>query len=211
MDDRNAEAFRALYRAHYRTVCRYLAARTDRDLVEDVAADTFLVAWRRQAQLPDQILPWLLNTAAKCLANQHRSRKRADALVKRLGGVPAIGTAAIDEDLARREQLRALLAALAALSERDRELLLLTYWDGLAARDAAAVLELSPVLVRTRLHRASRRLRQTLADKLERDDPRPHAGELGRADPRPRASEPEQVDPRPRTRRLTETFDLNET
>jgi RNA polymerase sigma-70 factor, ECF subfamily len=223
MDDRNAEAFRAMYRAHYRAVCRYLAARTDRDLVEDLAADTFLVAWRRQAQLPDHIVPWLLNTAGKCLANQRRSRKRAAALVERLGGVAAIGTAVIDEDLARREQLRALLAALATLGERDRELLLLTYWDGLAARDAAAVLELNPVLVRTRLYRASRRLRETLARELERENRRPRANELEAVEPRVRAGELEgverrppanelkRVDPRPHASRLTESFDLNDT
>ena len=49
---RDPEAFRALYRAHYRTVCRYLAARTERDLVEDVAAETFLVA-ERLARTPE--------------------------------------------------------------------------------------------------------------------------------------------------------------
>jgi hypothetical protein len=47
------EAFRALYRTHYRTVCRYLALRADSRHVEDLAAETFLVAWRRQAQLPE--------------------------------------------------------------------------------------------------------------------------------------------------------------
>jgi RNA polymerase sigma-70 factor, ECF subfamily len=76
MDDRDPEAFRALYRAHYGTVCRYLAARAHRSAVEDVAAETFLVAWRRQAELPPHIVPWLLNTAAKCLANARRSRLR---------------------------------------------------------------------------------------------------------------------------------------
>lgn len=42
MDERDPEAFRALYRAHYGTVCRYLAARVHRSAVEDVAAETFL-------------------------------------------------------------------------------------------------------------------------------------------------------------------------
>jgi hypothetical protein len=46
MDDREA-AFRALYREHYAGVCRYLAGRTAPDRVEDLAAETFLIAWRR--------------------------------------------------------------------------------------------------------------------------------------------------------------------
>jgi RNA polymerase sigma-70 factor (ECF subfamily) len=174
--DRDPEAFRALYRAHYRAVCRYLIARSDIGLVEDVAADTFLVAWRRQAELPEHVLPWLLTTAGKCLANQRRSGQRADALVERLGGVLP-GDPALESDLARREQRHALLTALAQCSERDRELLLLSLWDGLAPREIAAVLGLSPVLLRTRLHRATRRLRQTLDPGGERHacSPRPAA------------------------------------
>jgi hypothetical protein len=39
MDDRDADAFLALYRARYRTVCRHLAARTNRvGAVVDAAA-----------------------------------------------------------------------------------------------------------------------------------------------------------------------------
>lgn len=178
MDDSNAEAFRALYRTHYRTVCRYLSARTERHLVEDVAAETFLVAWRRQAELPEHIVPWLLNTAARCLANQRRASQRSGALVDRLAGILPAQDAGIAQDIERREQRRALLTALGELHERDRELLLLRHWDGLAPREIAAVLQLSPVLLRARLHRASRRLRETLAGELERDDVVPRASPM---------------------------------
>ena len=169
MDDRDPEAFRELFRSHYGTVCRYLAARADPDAVEDVAAETFLVAWRRQRELPRHVVPWLLNTAGKCLANARRSHQRADALAVRLAGVLPNDGAGLDAELERGEQRRALIAALAAVSERDRELLLLHHWDGLAPRDVAAVLELSPVVVRARLSRAGRRLERELRAAL--DDP----------------------------------------
>jgi RNA polymerase sigma-70 factor (ECF subfamily) len=175
MAERDPEAFRALYRAHYRTVCRYLAARTDRDLVEDVAAETFLVAWRRQPDLPEHVVPWLLNAASKCLANQRRSRERAAALAERIA---AVAPASAADDVVRAAHRRALIAALAAMTKRDRELLLLHHWDGLAPREAAAVLELAPVLVRSRLHRASRRLQRALRAALEDEDVRHHAIEL---------------------------------
>jgi RNA polymerase sigma-70 factor (ECF subfamily) len=170
----DAEAFRALYRAHYRAVCRYLLARAGPDAVEDVAAETFLVAWRRRAEMPDHALPWLLNTAGKCLANQRRSRQRATALIDRIAAFTSAGTASIQDDLARDAQRRALLQALASLRERDRALLVLRHWDDLAPREVAAVLGLAPVLVRTRIHRAERRLRQALREALaEHDIPRP--------------------------------------
>jgi RNA polymerase sigma-70 factor (ECF subfamily) len=177
MGERDPEAFRVLYRAHYRTVCRYLAARVDAELVEDVAAETFLVAWRRQADLPPQVVPWLLSTAAKCLANQRRSRERAAALVERLAGV-AGGEASVEAGLDQHAQRRALVTALASLSEGDRELLLLRHWDGLTAREVAAVLELNPVLVRTRLHRAGRRLQQTLRAELDSKGTNPRTAAL---------------------------------
>jgi RNA polymerase sigma factor (sigma-70 family) len=166
VDNRDPEAFRAFYRAHYRTVCRYLSVRTDRDVVEDVAAETFLVAWRRQADLPHHAVPWLLNTAGKCLANHRRSRERSDALVDRLGGLLQGPRAGIDDALVRGGQRRALHVALTGLSDHDRELLLLSLWDGLAPREIASVLEVNPVVLRARLHRASRRLRESLGAAL---------------------------------------------
>ena len=178
MDDaeRDAEAFRSLYRQHYRSVCRYLAARTERDLVEDVAAETFLVAWRRQREIPEHALPWLLATAGKCLANQRRSRSRGAALVGRLGPLLAASANGPDDELDRRDAVRALLAALGSLSDRDRELLLLRHWDGLAPREAATVLGLGGVLLRARLHRATRRLREELARELDVEGRSPHVG-----------------------------------
>jgi RNA polymerase sigma-70 factor, ECF subfamily len=173
MDDRDPEAFRALYRAHYGTVCRYLAARVHRSAVEDVAAETFLVAWRRQAELPPHIVPWLLNTAAKCLANARRSGERADALAVRLAGVLPSSAPGLDAALESSARRRALVTALVAVGERDRELLLLRFWDDLAPREIAAVLGVSSVTVRARLSRASRRLERALRAALAVEDPPP--------------------------------------
>ena len=63
----------------------------------------------------------------------------------------------------------ALLAALARLSEPDRELLLLIAWDGLSPAEAATVLAVKPATARVRLSRARRRLTQELG--RERSDP----------------------------------------
>src|SRR5262249_28689466 len=173
MDERNPEAFRALYRAHYGTVCRYLSARVHRSAVEDVAAETFLVAWRRQAELPPHIVPWLLNTAGKCLANARRSAERSDALAERLAGVVPACSREVELALETSARRRALVAALVAVGERDRELLLLRYWDDLPPREVAAVLGISPVIARARLSRAGRRLERELRAALAVEDPPP--------------------------------------
>src|SRR5262245_15155228 len=131
MDDRDPDAFRALYRRHYRSVCRFLASRTAPDHVEDLAAETFLIAWRKAGAVPDMQLPWLLNVAHKCLANHRRSGEAREAMTERLARVARTDTPGVEADAERRRQQRAVIAALAALHERDRELLLLSLWDDL--------------------------------------------------------------------------------
>jgi RNA polymerase sigma-70 factor, ECF subfamily len=64
-------------------------------------------------------------------------------------------TASAEEAVAEREES---LAALAALSAADRELVLLVAWDGLTAEQAAEVLGISRNALAVRLHRARRRL-----------------------------------------------------
>jgi RNA polymerase sigma-70 factor (ECF subfamily) len=73
-------AFEQLFAAHYRTVRGYVVRRSRSASVEDVLADTFLVAWRRLDSVPDDALPWLLGTARRVMANQRRAQRRRDAL-----------------------------------------------------------------------------------------------------------------------------------
>ena len=60
----------------------------------------------------------------------------------------------------------AVRAALARLGPLDREILMLTIWEGLEPGEAATVLRVSPAAVRTRLSRARLRLRGLLRDDL---------------------------------------------
>jgi RNA polymerase sigma-70 factor, ECF subfamily len=176
--DRDSQAFAALFQAHYSAICRYIAARAEADAVEDVAVDTFMVAWRRRDELPDQPRPWLLGTAAKCLANHRRSAMRSARVGERLASQPPPVSASVEDALVRAEQGRALFAALTSLRDGDRELLLLHHWDGLAARDIAAVLGCSRIVARARLHRAGRRLRDALDAALDAEPGQPRAIDL---------------------------------
>jgi DNA-directed RNA polymerase specialized sigma24 family protein len=56
----------------------------------------------------------------------------------------------------------ALTRALAALPEQDREILMLTAWEGLAPREIARVMGTSANIVRIRLHRARVRVKKDL-------------------------------------------------
>lgn len=150
--------FEEIYSQCARAVLAYLVREVPRDDARDVAADTFMVVWRRVAEVPQEPLPWVLAVARNQMRNAVRGQQRRHVLQVRLqtrtdrshssGGVYPAGE---DEG----QQLR---EALAVLSAADREVLLLIAWDGLDPAEAAQVLGLSPGTFRVRLHRARRRL-----------------------------------------------------
>jgi len=118
---------------------------------DDVVSETFLVAWRRLDDVPEPALPWLIGVARRVQLNARRGARRRLALVERLGHTSRPATL----ESPREEEL--VQAALASLSERDREILLLSVWDDLDRAAIADVLGCSQANVNLRLHRARRR------------------------------------------------------
>jgi RNA polymerase sigma-70 factor (ECF subfamily) len=129
----------------------------------DVVAETFAIAWQRLGDIPDgrDSLLWLYVTARNVLANDYRRRQRRSALIERIGDDMSRAMTchgACDE---RGESARLLLAS---LPEADREILMLTGWEGLDAKDLGHVLGCSPVAARIRLHRARTRMAELSRD-----------------------------------------------
>ncbi|MEU8119072.1 RNA polymerase sigma factor [Spirillospora sp. NPDC049024] len=175
MPDPDGE-FTRLWDAHYDDVLRYAARRIDPDTARDVAAETFLVAWRRRGDIPpDRPFPWLLNVARNVLANEMRGHRRRTRLWSRLrGDRPHAPAPAADVASGLAEGGR-IAAALGRLSARDREVLQLVGWDGLDARAAATAAGCSVKTFSVRLHRARRRLTAALAEIDAADRPAPAA------------------------------------
>jgi RNA polymerase sigma-70 factor (ECF subfamily) len=150
--------FTALFHEHYDRLLAYALRRVDADRAHEVVSETWLVAWRRLADVPDDALPWLFGVARRVIANRRRSDRRRAALIRR---VQANLTAhSVEEHVP--EGSRDLSLALARLSDGDREILMLVAWDGLDTRRAAATLGVKPAVFSVRLHRARRRLLKEL-------------------------------------------------
>lgn len=160
MAETDEQRFERLYHAHYSRVAAYLVNRAGRELAQDALAQTFEIAWRRFAEIPEQPLPWLLGVARHVLWRLRRAQGRRDALIERVAATVAASVVDHADVLARRELAA---AGLAALSERQREAVLLIAWDGLSQREAAAVVGCAPTAFAVRLHRARARLRTTIA------------------------------------------------
>lgn len=172
-----SEQLAALYQAYSARVLAYALRRTTKEEAEDVVAETFIVAFRRVHDIPDDPIPWLLGVARRALANRRRAAGRRKALDQRLISTPRpIGALALDPA----EEVAARLAvgeALDRLNERDREALLLVTWDGLDNRNAARVMNCSPATFALRLHRARRRFTEQF-HKVQSNDPKTRAARV---------------------------------
>lgn len=158
--------FEDAFRDHYDTVLAYAPARADAETARDAAAATFLIAWRRLGELPEQPVPWLLAVTRRTLADQRRTRDRYASLTRKLAAQPEAFKTEPDpgEEVGGRD---AVLAALASLRPADQEVLRLVAWEGLANAEIAVVLGCPRLVVGVRLHRARQRFRAALAAQDE--------------------------------------------
>jgi RNA polymerase sigma-70 factor (ECF subfamily) len=163
------ERFECLFRENYAAVRGYALRRAPRDIAQDVVAETFLVAWRRLDDVPADALPWLYGVARRVLSNQRRSASRRAALEEQLAA--ATRPAAFVDPAESVDDAELVRAALARLSDREREALMLVAWHGLSGARAARVAGCSRTAFVVRLHRARARLRRELRSL---EPPAPH-------------------------------------
>lgn len=155
------DRFARLVREHSSAVGNYLRRRlyplAPADL-DDLVEETMLVVWRRLDHVPpDAELPWMLGVARNVLRNARRSKNRRSHYEATLRA-PSTDPSAEEHvvaDLSLRE-------ALAALSDDDREIVLLNAWDGLDTHALAAFFTISTNAAAVRLSRAQARFRELL-------------------------------------------------
>ena len=158
LEDDARELFAVSYQRFYNDVVRYARRRVGSGIELDVAAEVFVVAWRRVDDLmsADSQLAWLYSVARLTVANTLRSERRRSWLQQRAAGE-------VRPDDARESSDRVeTLAALRRLAPKDQEVLQLVAWEGLKGEDLAVALGTSEVAARSRLHRARRRFERAL-------------------------------------------------
>jgi RNA polymerase sigma factor (sigma-70 family) len=167
----DAVAFGTLFDRYADAVHRFCFRRTaDWALADDLTSLVFLEAWRGRTRLhvEEGALPLLLGIATNVVRNHRRARRRHRAFLERLPVLEPERDFA--DDLAERidaqREAQVLVQDLARLPRREQDVLALTAWAGLSPAETAAALGIPQATVRTRLHRARRRL----------------AGSAGRAD-----------------------------
>ena len=167
-EDERCARFRALYEANYDSILGYALRRVPHADALDVVAETFTVAWRRFARVPDgdEARLWLYGTARRVLANHQRADRRRARLHGRLAEMPRMGSTEPAQGTAA--------AAFARLRPEDRELLALVAWEGLDAPQLARVIGCSANAARIRLHRARKRFADELDHEAKHERPAGH-------------------------------------
>ena len=164
------EAFGPLVSRYQEVAFRaaYLVVR-DADTARDVAQEAFVRTYRslRRFEPGSNFRPWLLRIVTNLALNEIRGRNRQGNLVQRL--VPFLSSAgpAPDRALEQGELQGEVWAAINALPENDRVVLYLRHYLELPEAEIAAVIGKRPGTVKSRLSRASARLREV----IERDHP----------------------------------------
>ena len=133
---------------------------------DDVVQEAFVKAFRHlpRFRAGDPFAPWLLRIVANEAKNLSRSRRRRAALALRLPSAESSGAAAgspVDEALAAERRAR-LLAAVNALPDRERRVLVCRYFLDLSEAETAQVLGWPLGSVKSRTWRALNRLRGQL-------------------------------------------------
>jgi RNA polymerase sigma-70 factor (ECF subfamily) len=155
------EAVRALYRAYGRAVftAAYSALR-DRGLAEEAVQLTFLQAWRAADRFDSERNPgpWLYAIARRVAVDLYRRERRHQ------GSEPLeTDIAVLPTSFESTWQAWEIRLALEAMPKTQRDIIEATHFLGLTQEEAAKHLDLAVGTVKSRSHRAHRRLAQLLA------------------------------------------------
>jgi len=173
--------FDGFYEQHRSRVLAYCARRTDRATADDAVSEVFTIAWRRRDDIPggDRALPWLYGVARRVLSQQRRSSRRALRLAARVAAFPDPPPPDPEGVVVQRQEYSQVRTAVAQLRPADREVLLLSAWEGLSHSQISAILECSPAAVGKRLARAKQRLAKQYETQSQINTHRPPASAAG--------------------------------
>jgi RNA polymerase sigma factor (sigma-70 family) len=164
------EVFTEVYDRYFRPIYLYVASRLGTGPAEDIAAETFAVAFGQRDRFDPArggLRPWLFGIATNLVARYRRTEARHYRALARAQDMPSAGS---HEDqviakVAAQRLLTQLLAELAALSQGERDVVLLVAVGQLSHEEVAQALGISAGTVGSRLSRARKRLHAAVSQE----------------------------------------------
>jgi RNA polymerase sigma-70 factor (ECF subfamily) len=156
-------AWESIVEAHRESVFRlaYLLV-GDPAEAEDVAQETLIRAMRNLRRFDEgrPLRPWLLRITSNLARNRRRSIRRYWRALQRAARMEPEPR---DRDPSTKDDSRLLWQAIRSLRYDDQQILYLRYFLAMSEQETASALELPQGTVKSRLHRALKRLRQVVA------------------------------------------------
>ncbi len=157
------DLFTDVYDRYFRAIYRYVAGRLGTGPAEDIASETFAVAFGQRHRFDPQrgsLRPWLFGIATNLVARHRRKEARHYRALARAADLPAAGSHEdrVLAEVAAQRLAPQLVSALAALSPGERDVVLLVALSQLSHGEVAQALGISAGTVGSRLSRARKRL-----------------------------------------------------
>ena len=154
---RDERAFSTIFDRYAPAVFRFaLSITKSSDDAQELTQQTFITAWRRLADIRlvgDSMVPWLI---VSCRNHSHNLRRTQ--AVHQTVDLPEVGHSPVASVVEVREELDAVLAAIADLGETDRLLVELCVFEGYTYREAAKLIGGSAGGLAKRMERTRRSL-----------------------------------------------------
>lgn len=146
-----------LYHPIFHTVCLYTR---DLHMAEDITQETFLKALKNLNQLRDksQLKAWLQRIAANTARDYMRRNARSFCVSDPDLLYVAAGQDSPENELLRKEKIRAIWQQVEKMPQGMRRVLLLRYFYDLSLEQIGAIMEIPVGTVKSRLNRGRNRL-----------------------------------------------------
>ncbi|MBV5261006.1 sigma-70 family RNA polymerase sigma factor [Synechococcus moorigangaii CMS01] len=161
---RDRQSFRILYQRYHQKVRSTLYQLCGITLLDDLVQEVFLKAWQGLPRLknPDYFATWLYRITWNVATDQRRRFAKQMTLITGLEAQMGSGTERSPERLSQIHYEDLVQQGLQSLSLEHRAVLVLHDLKDLPQKEVAAILEIPPGTVKSRLHHARRSLRQFL-------------------------------------------------
>lgn len=170
------ERFGAIFDAYFKETHRYVARRLDVQAADDIAAETFAVAFRGRRRYDLARInarPWLYGIATNLVSRYRRDEQRKLRALERADRAETL-TGHEDQVAARVSAQKvsgSLARAITALPAGQRDVLLLIVLSDLSYDEVAQALDIPFGTVSSRLNRARSKLRKALGETNPLIDP----------------------------------------
>lgn len=165
--------FALIFDRHASQVHGYMARRAGHQVADELLGEVFRAAFEQRHRYDmnrAEALPWLYGISKNMLRRSSREGWRRTRALNRLGSRSVVGAsddpAELSNSIGRQPRIA---AALGRLSSGERDVVLLHTWEELGYEEIALALQIPVGTVRSRLHRARKRLRSDLWDLVDRD------------------------------------------